>query len=422
MRRWLRNDIRGRRREVPAAIAGRARAVSKTWRPPSTAAALPIKRVVGEPVEVEADCFADGHDCVGCVLLYRRDDEAHWHETPMAACGNDRWRGTFTVVQVGRYRYTVTAWVDRLPVVAARLRAPHRGRGSADRCASRARSSIAAAGRRAAGADRDALAQWAARLRGDAAMPGLRVVALDEELAAIASRYPDRRFATTTEIEFPVIVDRERARFSAWYELFPALVRSGLEHPRHVSRLRVEAAVRRARWASTCSTCRPSIRSAASGGRDATTRSRSARATSAARGRSAPPRGDTRRSTRSSATSRISAAFAARARKLGLEIALDIAFQCAPDHPWVAAHPPWFRRRPDGTVQYAENPPKKYQDIYPLNFESDDWIGAVVGARKRVRLLAARGGADLPGGQSAHQALRLLGVGDRTDQGASIRT
>ena len=127
--------------------------------------------------------------------------------------------------------------------------------------------------------------------------------------------------------------------------------------------------------ASTSSTCRRSTRSGTRTARAATTRSRRSPATSAARGRSAPRRAATRRSIPTSARSPTSSGSSTRARELGIEIALDFAIQCSPDHPWLKEHPEWFHRRPDGTLKYAENPPKKYQDIYNVNFESEDWRG-----------------------------------------------
>ncbi len=352
---------------------GRARAVIEHVAPAVDGGRFAIKRVVGEPVEVEADCFVDGHDSLGCALLYRRDDEAHWHETPMSALGNDRWRGMFTVAQVGRYRYAVTAWADAF--LSWRHDFARRIEAEDLRIAALAGADlVAAAGRRAAGADGEALAQWAARLRGDEAMPGLRALALDPELAAIASRYPDRRFATTTDVEYPVVVDRERARFSTWYEFFPrscgkdssthGALRDCESRLPYVARMGFDVLYlppihpigreRRKGRNNTLEVAPGDVGSpwaigAAEGGHTAI-----------------HPQLGSIEDFRN---------FAASARKHGLELALDIAFQCAPDHPWVAAHPSWFRRRPDGTVQYAENPPKKYQDIYPLNFESDDWTG-----------------------------------------------
>src|SRR5437660_6048080 len=199
---------------------GRARAVIEDIVPRVDDGRFAVKRVVGDSVEVEADCFADGHDVLACVLRYRRDDETAWHETPMTALGNDRWRGAFDVTTAGRHRYTVCAWVDAL----LSWRHDFARRVDADdiRAAARAGADLleAAAGR-ARGDDRRTLAQSARRLRETDDTDALREVGLNESLATVAQRYPDRRFESTYTVEFPLVVDRERARFSSWYELFP---------------------------------------------------------------------------------------------------------------------------------------------------------------------------------------------------------
>ena len=136
-------------------------------------------------------------------------------------------------------------------------------------------------------------------------------------------------------------------------------------------------------------------------------------ATRAARGRSGRPKAVIRRSNPGSGRLTTSTAFRAEAERLGLEVALDLAWQSSPDHPWVSEHPEWFRHRPDGTIKYAENPPKKYQDIYPLDFESDDWRGPVAGAARGDALLDRPGRADLPRRQSPHEDLAVLGMAHR---------
>ena len=366
-----RKPITAEQGEFPA--GGRARAVIENVAPAVAGGRFPIKRVIGEQVDVEADCFTDGHDSLGCVLLHRRDDEERWQETPMIALGNDRWRGTFTVGPVGRYRYAVMAWVDRF--LSWRQDFARRVEAADLRIAALAGAElIDAAAQRAAGADRDALVQWAARLRGNEPVPDLQALALDEGLAAIATRYPDRRFATTSAVEYPVVVDRERARFSAWYELFPRScgVDAGVHGTFRDCEARLPYVARMGFDVLYLPPIHPIGREQRKGRNNALAVAPddvgSPWAIGAVEGGHTaihPQLGgieDFRR-------------LLTSARKLGLELALDIAFQCAPDHPWVAAHPSWFRWRPDGTVQYAENPPKKYQDIFPLNFESDDWTG-----------------------------------------------
>jgi starch synthase (maltosyl-transferring) len=355
----------------PLSADGRARAVIESVTPSVDCGRFAAKRVLGDVVQIEADCFTDGHDVIACVVRFRHDDETDWHETPMELIGNDRWRGTFKAASLGRYRYTVTAWVDAFLswqhdfarrvepedlLIAARVGA----------------ELIAGAAQRAKGADARQLAKWSKTLLSLDDAELLQQTALDESLAAVARRYPDRRFATTFPIEFPLVVDRVRARFSSWYEMFPrSCSESSDMHGTFddcAARLAYVAAmgfdvlylppihpigrVRRkgpnnALVAGSNDVGSPWAIGASEGGHKAIH----------------SELGSTETFQR----------LIARARDAGLEIALDIAFQCAPDHPYVEAHPQWFRWRPDNTVQYAENPPKKYQDIYPFNFESDEW-------------------------------------------------
>ncbi len=355
------------------AADGRVRAVIEGVTPCVDGGRFAAKRVIGEPVVVEADCFTDGHDVLAARILWRRDGEAQWREEPMAPIGSDRWRGRFTVDTLGRYVYTVTAWVD--PFLSWRHDFARREDAEDIRIAALAGAALidATAGR-AAAADRARLAAWAAALRNGGAAAALKALGSDEELAALATRYPDRRFAATFPAELPLVVDRERARFSTWYELFP---RSTSPEPgRHGTFRDCEARLPYIAGMGFDVLYLPPIhpigRERRKGGNNALVAAPgdvgSPWAIGAAEGghKSVLPQLGTLEDFRG---------LVARARDHGLEVALDLAYQCAPDHPYVTAHPQWFRRRPDGTVQYAENPPKKYQDIYPFNFESEDWRG-----------------------------------------------
>jgi starch synthase (maltosyl-transferring) len=353
-------------------VEGRVRAVIENVTPCVDGGRFAAKSIAGDRVAVEADCFADGHDVLAARVLWRRDADTAWREAPMAPIGNDRWRGHFDVDTIGRYEYTVTAWVDAF--LSWRHDFARRVELEDLRVAALAGAElVAAAARRADGADRERLAEWAERLRvATGAGTTLREVALEPELGELAARYPDRRFAATFPLVLPLVVDRERARFGAWYEMFP---RSAAPEPgRHGTFHDCEAWLPRIAQMGFDVLYLPPIHPI---GRERRKGPNNVLAAgpddvgspwaigSAEGGHKAvhPALGtaaDFRR-------------LVAAARGHGLEIALDIAYQCAPDHPYVAAHPAWFRRRPDGTVQYAENPPKKYQDIYPFDFESDDW-------------------------------------------------
>ena len=350
---------------------GRVRAVIERVTPSVDGGRFAAKRIAGDEIIVEADCFTDGHDTLVCLLLWRPEDEQAWREAPMAALGNDRWRGSFTATSVGRYRYTVTAWVDhflswrhdfarRIDVEDLRV-AAQVGAGL-----------IEDAAQRAQGGERKRLKTWAADLRTVTEALPLKALGLDEELAAIARRYPDRRYSATFPVEHPLVVDRERARFSSWYEMFP---RSTAPEPGgHGSFRDCEARLPYIAKMGFDVLYFPPIHPIGRVNRKGVNN-----AVTAAPGDAGSPwaigsaEGGHKALHSELGTIEDFRRLAASAHTHGMELALDIAFQCAPDHPYVTEHPKWFRWRPDGTVQYAENPPKKYQDIFPFEFESEEW-------------------------------------------------
>jgi len=220
---------------------GRARVIIEAITPNVDHGRFAAKRIVGDRVEVEADCFADGHDALACVLRARREDARAWQETPMQPLGNDRWQGAFVAEQIGRYRYTVAAWVDaflswrhdferRVDVEDLRV-AAQVGAGI-----------IAAAAERARGTDRRQLAGWARRLAAAEDIDALRAAGLDATLASVVQRYPDRRFQTIYPVEFPVDVDRERRLIDLPPPLDPARVLVGSEQPRNALENRQQVA------------------------------------------------------------------------------------------------------------------------------------------------------------------------------------
>ena len=350
---------------------GRTRVIIEAIAPQVDHGRFAVKRIVGDRMEVEADCFADGHDTLACVLRTRREDARAWQETPMSPLGNDRWRGAFVVEQIGRYRYTVAAWVDAF--LSWRHDFERRVDAEDLRVAAQVGAGIiAAAAARARGTDRRPLADWARRLAAADDVDAIRGAGLDATLALVVQRYPDRRFETTYPVEFPVDVDRARAGFSAWYEMFPRSTAAikGVHGTFHDCEARLPYVAEMGFDVLYLPPIHP-IGRVRRKGRNNAIEAREGDVGSpwgigaAEGGHKAlhPDLGnldDFRR-------------LRERAAALNLELALDIAFQCAPDHPYVDAHPEWFRHRPDGSVQHAENPPKKYQDIYPFDFESDAW-------------------------------------------------
>jgi starch synthase (maltosyl-transferring) len=355
---------------VQVAVEGRARVVLERMAPDVDAGRFPIKRVIGETVEVELDAFTDGHDRIACVLLYRHEREADWHELAMTALPNDRWRAQFTVTELGRYRYTASAWVDhyaswrhdleRRPIDDPDLPTTFEiGAALIDTTAQQAHAD-----------DKKKLLALAAALRSTSALAEKRAAALADDSARLVQRYDARRFATRYERELAVVVDRERARFGAWYEFFPR----SCDADKHGRFADCEPRLAYAAALGFDIVYLPPIHPVGHSFRKGPNNSLTPAADdvgsvwaigSAEGGHKAvhPELGtleDFRR-------------FVAQTRTHGMEVALDIAFQCSPDHPYVKEHPEWFRRRPDGSIQYAENPPKKYQDIYAFDFECEAW-------------------------------------------------
>ncbi len=316
---------------------------------------FPIKRATGERVRVEADIFADGHDSIAAVLRYRHEDHAPWTEIPIEPLGNDHWAGEFTVERIGQYIYTLTGWVDTFRtwyldflkrIAAGQDVTVDLQIGAA---------LLEAAAERATGPDARKLRHVAAHLKTED---------VDDRLAALACSYADRTNATFYK-ELRVTVDPIRARFSSWYELFPRsygtfkdleqvlpeIVEMGFDvlyfPPIHPIGRTHRKGKNNAREAQPGEPGSPWAIGAEEGGHKAVH----------------PELGsldDFRHLVRA-------------ARKSGIDIALDLAYQCSPDHPYVKEHTGWFRKRPDGAIQYAENPPKKYEDIYPFEFETENW-------------------------------------------------
>jgi starch synthase (maltosyl-transferring) len=353
---------------------GRARPVIAGVRPSVDGGRYPAKGALGEAVAVEADIFADGHDELLAEVRFRHDTERQWRTAPLEPLGNDRFAGGFPVLRTGRHRFCIRATIDRFGTwrrdLAARAGA---GQPVAVELLVGAEL-VRRAAARATGPDRRRLTAFAEGLEAAGASGRAGdgfALATGAELGALMVRYPDPTPAVTSGT-FPVEVERTRARFSSWYELFP---RAASPDPARPGTLRdVEARLpyvarlgfdvlylppvhpigttarkgpNGVRVAETGDPGSPWAIGAASGGHTAVH----------------PELGTL------ADFDRLVAAAAA----LGIEIALDLAFQCSPDHPWVTEHPEWFRRLPDGSIRTAENPPKRYEDIYPLDFETADW-------------------------------------------------
>jgi len=309
-----------------------------------------VKRTVGDRVDVAARVFRDGHELLGAAVRYRPAGATRWLEAPLVSLGNDEWAGSFTVERSGRWCFRVEAWVDRVASFQHELRRKLEA-GQAD---------------------------LSGELSEAAVLLGRELTA-EEALAAAAGDRSERTWSAT----YAVDVDRPLARFGAWYELFPRswggfdgvravlpeLAELGFDvvylppiHPIGTSNRKGR---NNALAAGPQDPGSPWAIGSPEGGHDAIH----------------PGLGTVAQFER----------LVAAARDLGLEIALDFAIQCSPDHPWLKEHPEWFDRRPDGTLKYAENPPKRYQDIVNVNFGSPDWKGLWAALRDVVLLWVERG-------------------------------
>src|SRR5215471_14341593 len=352
-------------------VDGRRRVVIEGVSPEIDCGRFAIKRVVGETVLVEADVFADGHDQVACQILYWQEKK-ELQTSPMKLLGNDRWRGEFSVELLGRYKYTVEGWIDRFQTWRGELLKRVAAGQDVHVDLLVGAELIGEAAMRATGDDAVLLRDWARRLRETKDRPEGADIALEEEPLGILQRYPDRHLASRYDKELVVTVDREKARFSTWYEIFP---RSCSPHAgRHGTFRDCEAGLAHIASMGFDVVYLPPIHPIGRTFRKGKNNSEEAQPTDVGSPWAIGSQEGGHKSIHPElGTLEDFRRFAAKAKEHGLEIALDIAFQCTPDHPYVLQQSKWFRKRPDGTVQYAENPPKKYQDIYPLDFETADW-------------------------------------------------
>jgi starch synthase (maltosyl-transferring) len=354
------------------AVRTQRRVVIERIEPEVDGGRFAIKRTVGEEVRVRADIFADGHDSLGAMLLYRRAGASAWTEVPMRAVNNDRWEARFRVEDLGRYAYTIAAWVDTFGSWSVDLQKRADAGQDISVDVLIGAEIVRAAADRARGSEAKMLADAAARLRDNARndRDAALATARNSELALLVNINRDRTADATYPQELAVVVDPEKARFSAWYEMFP---RSCTTDPKRHGTFR------------DCIDRLPYIAGMGFDVLYLPPIHPIGRAERKGKNNSATPEPDDTGSpwaigAKEGGHKAIHPQLGTledlkelerRAGEFGIDIALDIAFQTSPDHPYVKEHREWFRERPDGSVQYAENPPKKYQDIYPFNFDSE---------------------------------------------------
>ncbi len=397
---------------------GRRRVVIESVSPQIDGAVHPVRRMRGDALLVSAAIFADGRDEIAARVLYRHETEENWRFAPMLPVGNDVWNSSFVVDKLGPWNFTILGWIDHFATwvsdlkkrlaakshselantVVAASASTNGGLGIGPNPATQAialalrtgATLVAEAATRAEGNDAKRMSEIAHEMEllavGQQDIVG---VPFNEELPPLMARYPDLSCATRFKPELPVWVERERAQFSSWYELFP---RSASPIPgQHGTLNDVERQLPEIADMGFDVVYMPPIHPIGRAFRKGPNNSTIATPDSPGSPWAIGDKAAVVRATLGAEAAGDSGGHKSihpqlgtfadfdrlvnSAKSHGIEIALDIAFQCSPDHPWVTEHPDWFVIRPDGSIQYAENPPKKYQDIYPLNFESRDWRG-----------------------------------------------
>ena len=337
---------------------------------------FPIKRTIGDEVRVQADIFADGHDAVGASLLYRREDENTWHEEGMRLVTNDRWEGRFQVTELGRYVYTVVAWADAFKTWSRNLAKRVDAGQDVDVELLIGANLVEEAAARSRGAESRKLAGVVAQLRDGSKGNSKSAVALsqDSEVVSLVSRNRDLATDTRYAKELAVVVDPEKARFSAWYEMFPrSCTGDSIHHGTFRDCIgRLDYIAKMGFDVLYLPPIHPIGRTGRKGRNNSPVPSADDVGSPWAIG---SKEGGHKAVHPQLGTLEDLKVLRLEAKKRGIDLALDIAYQASPDHPYLQAHRDWFRERPDGTVQYAENPPKKYEDIYPFDFETEHASG-----------------------------------------------
>jgi starch synthase (maltosyl-transferring) len=350
---------------------GRRRAFIEQVRPAVDCGRAALKRVLGEPIAVTADVIAEGYERIACALLHSPPGAESWIAVPMAPLGEDVWHARFVPAELGRHRYTVAAWIDAF--ATWRHKFVRRTEPADIELALREGAALVrAAATRARAPERGALLAYAASLESDTPLGERRQSALTEALRELMAASPDRSLETVYDPPLEVVVERPLARCAAWYEFFPrSTADTAAQHGT------LATAARRLEYVAAMGfdvVYLPPIHPIGTGHRKG--RNNSLQAATDDPGSPWAIGGDAggHKSVHEElGTLEDFTSFRREAERLGIEIALDVAFQCSPDHPYVREHPLWFARRPDGTVQFAENPPKKYEDIYPIDFGTAEW-------------------------------------------------
>jgi len=340
--------------------------------PELDAGRYPVKRLVGETLEVTADIFKEGHDTLAARLRYKVLGQKEWIETAMHHVDNDRWAGSFVLSENTRYEYTVGAYVQNFETWRREIQKKHGAITDLSSELLEGKDQITHAMTRAKGEGKAALKHWLQQFTSAADQERQITIALDSELATLVAEHEVRFGWTTYARTLEVVVDRRRASYGAWYEIFPRS--EGTEEGKGGTFLDCETRLPLIREMGFDVLYLTPIHPIGETNRKGRNNSLKAEA-----GEPGSPwaigsvHGGHDAVEPALGTMEDFAHFQAAVRKHDMEVALDFAINATPDHPYVKDHPDWFKQRPDGSIKYAENPPKKYEDIYALDFYSDAW-------------------------------------------------
>jgi starch synthase (maltosyl-transferring) len=383
--------VKARRADVrPAKLAAMPRIVIDQVVPSVDGGRFSAKRIIGEPVAVEADVFSDGHEVLVATLLWRAADEAEWRRIPMRSVGNDRWQADMLPDRVGRYEFTIEAWVDKYASLCRDLDIKHKASADIAIEIAEGRKLLELARERTEGNEKTIIASVLDWLT-DASAESSVSILLAPNLRELMSEVAERNFAFRREPLLPLDIERPQAGFGAWYELFP---RSATDNAaRHGTFADVISRLPMLKDMGFDVLYLPPIHPIGHTNR---------------KGKNNSLRAEPGDVGSPYAIGNSEGGHTAIDRALGsiddfrrlrdaaiehsMELALDFAIQCSPDHPWLEEHPEWFSFRPDGSVRYAENPPKKYEDIVTVDFYSAHAIPDLWQALRDIVLFWAREG------------------------------
>ncbi|MFM9840808.1 MAG: alpha-1,4-glucan--maltose-1-phosphate maltosyltransferase [Cyclobacteriaceae bacterium] len=349
-------------------MQGKSRVIIENVQPVVDGGLYPAKRTIGETVQVSASIFGDGHDHIRASVLYKKVEVTKWNSIELQPTYNDEWQAAFKVEEQGKYVFTIHAWIDHFDTWY-------------DGFKKKAAAKVDVKVELMEGAvflktltenGKPNLLNLATKLENTSKHQEAIELVLSDGFAQIVKDYPLKENETKLDEEIEIVVEHAKANFSAWYEFFPRS--SSLEKGKHGTFQDCAKLLPRVAAMGFDVLYFPPIHPIGKLNRKGKNNNVKDKA-----GEPGSPwaigsdEGGHKSILPELGTLDDFKKLVKDAKSLGIDIAMDIAFQCAPDHPYVTEHPDWFKQRPDGSIQYAENPPKKYQDIYPFNFETDDW-------------------------------------------------